>query len=60
MPRDHAALGPAAEIVAHADRRTRPHARQERFDAEFAEAAKGSGTEPGATPGHRTGSATAP
>ncbi|MFD7609083.1 hypothetical protein ACFXMT_49580 [Streptomyces mirabilis] len=60
MPRRNAALGPAAEIVAHADQRTRPRARQERFDAESAKAVKGTGIEPRATAGHCTGSATAP
>ncbi|WP_434600048.1 hypothetical protein [Streptomyces sp. A5-4] len=46
MPRGNAALGPVAEIVAHPDQRTRPRARQERFDAEFAKAVKGTGIEP--------------
>ena len=60
MPRRNAALGPVAEIIAHADQRTRPRARHERFDAEFAKPVKGAGIEPRATAEHCTGSATAP
>lgn len=43
MPRGNADLAPVAEIVAHADRRTRPRARRERVDAEFAKAVKATG-----------------
>ncbi|MFF1261625.1 hypothetical protein ACFVZT_32995 [Streptomyces sp. NPDC058321] len=38
-----------AEIVAHADRATRPRARQEQIDTEFAKAAKVTGIEPRAS-----------
>ncbi|MFF4354956.1 hypothetical protein [Streptomyces sp. NPDC001530] len=56
MPRENAALAPVAEIVAHADRRTRPRARQGRIDAEFAKAVKVTGIEPRA-PRERTATA---
>ncbi|MGW7044214.1 hypothetical protein ACWGDT_16195 [Streptomyces avermitilis] len=44
------------EPVAHADRRTRPRARQERIDAEFTKAVKVTGIEPRA-PRERTATA---
>ncbi|MFE4255757.1 SDR family oxidoreductase [Streptomyces sp. NPDC056910] len=51
MPTGNAALAPIAETVAHAYQRTRPRARQERIDAEFAKAVKVTDIEPRAPRG---------
>ncbi|MFE4683361.1 hypothetical protein ACFRNJ_21410 [Streptomyces sp. NPDC056721] len=51
MPTGNAALAPIAETVAHQYQRTRPRARQERIDAEFAKAVKVADIEPRAPRG---------